>query len=68
MADQHKRKIRRPRSHTTSEPSSDEQARAVELDPAVERGERIATGKHIARGGKDTGPVPGATETTEKEA
>ena len=31
-------------------------------DPAVERGERIETGKNIARGGKTTGNVPGATQ------
>jgi hypothetical protein len=34
----------------------------VEEEPAVERGERIDTGKTIARGGKTTGHVPGATE------
>jgi hypothetical protein len=34
----------------------------VEEEPAVERGERIDTGKTIARGGKETGHVPGATE------
>ena len=33
-----------------------------ETTPAQERGERIATGKTIARGGKTTGHVPGATE------
>lgn len=38
----------------------------VEQDLAVERGERIATGKTIARGGKETGHVPGATEQTVK--
>ena len=31
-------------------------------DPAQEWGERIETGKMIARGGKSTGYVPGATE------
>ena len=30
--------------------------------PDQERGERIETGKIIARGGKSTGNVPGATE------
>jgi len=35
---------------------------APEKDPAAERGERIDTGKTIARGGKESGPVPGATE------
>jgi hypothetical protein len=34
----------------------------VERDPAVERGERIATSKDIARGGKKHGFVPGASE------
>lgn len=33
----------------------------VEEDAAVERGERIDTGKTISRGGKDAGHVPGAT-------
>lgn len=28
--------------------------------PAEERGERLDTGKAIARGGKESGPVPGA--------
>ena len=33
-----------------------------QTQPAEERGERIATGRAIARGAKDTGHVPGATE------
>jgi hypothetical protein len=39
---------------------------AVERDPAVERGERIATSKDIARGGKKQGFVPGASEQRKK--
>jgi hypothetical protein len=35
---------------------------SLEEDPAVERGERIDTGKTIHRGGKNAGYVPGATE------
>lgn len=35
--------------------------RSPENDPAVERGERIATGKAIARSGQGNGAVPGAT-------
>lgn len=31
-----------------------------ETTPSEERGERLATGKTIARGGKTTGDVPGA--------
>ncbi len=33
-----------------------------EATPSQERGERIDTGKTIARGGKTSGDVPGATE------
>ena len=39
----------------------------VEADPAAERGERIHTGKMIARGGKETGYVEGATENPPDE-
>lgn len=35
----------------------------VEELPAVERGERIDAGKTIARGGRETGRVPGAEES-----
>ncbi len=34
----------------------------TEQDPAVERGERLQSGKEIARSGKTTGAVPGAEE------
>jgi hypothetical protein len=34
---------------------------AVSTSGAEERGERIETGRQIARGGKDQGCVPGAT-------
>jgi hypothetical protein len=40
---------------------------SIEDDPAVERGERIDTGKDIARGGKEKGKVPGATDESEQE-
>ncbi len=33
----------------------------VEKEPAVERGERLATSKIIARSGKEKGFVPGAS-------
>jgi hypothetical protein len=33
----------------------------VARDPSIERGERLDSGKTIARGGKDDGHVPGAT-------
>lgn len=34
----------------------------VEQEPAVERGERLDTGKTIQRGGKTSGKVKGAAE------
>lgn len=37
-----------------------------ETTPDQERGERIATGKAIARGGKRSGHVPGATSNDKK--
>jgi hypothetical protein len=40
------------------------QGHPTEKDPAVERGERLDTGKTIARAGKTTGVVPGATENS----
>ena len=43
----------------TKNPTTSQKA---ELTPDQERGERIDTGKTIARGGKTTGQVPGATE------
>lgn len=44
---------------TRSKP--DEDIEQLEKDPAVERGERLHTGKTIARGGKSKGHVRGAT-------
>jgi hypothetical protein len=35
----------------------------TETTPAQERGERLDTGKAIARGGKEHGHVPGADES-----
>jgi hypothetical protein len=37
----------------------------VEEEPAVDRGERLDAGKTIARGGHETGRVPGAEESKE---
>lgn len=39
---------------------SKETVERTEEDPAVERGDRIHTGKQIARSGKSQGKVPGA--------
>jgi hypothetical protein len=53
-------------SEQKPKPQSPDQAgdgvRDQETTPAQERGERIDTGKSIARGGKDEGKVPGAQE------
>jgi hypothetical protein len=38
-----------------------------ETTPAQEWGERLDTGKLIARGGKEEGPVPGAEPSEPKE-
>jgi len=60
MADTNKRgEKKRPRPDAPRE--GDTTDHPTEEEPAVERGERIDTGKTIARGGKETGHVPGAT-------
>ena len=43
------------------------EAQQEETQPAEERGERLATGRAIANGGKSTGVVAGATEKTPAE-
>lgn len=45
-----------PPAHQPPEPGTTD----VPTTPAEERGERLDTGKAIARGGKDDGDVPGA--------
>ena len=45
-----------------------EEQTSPEEEPAVERGERIATGKAIARGGGKTGFVPGAQPDSERQS
>lgn len=46
---------------STNKRTEDFERTTPENDPAIERGERIATGKMIARSGKSSGSVPGAT-------
>jgi hypothetical protein len=58
-----KRKRAAERGTSNPAPKTDH---PVERDPAVERGERIATSKDIARGGKKQGFVPGASEQPKK--
>lgn len=48
-----------PKSYV-SEPEKKEGVHDPETTPAEERGERIDTGKSIARGGREKGEVPGA--------
>jgi hypothetical protein len=44
------------------QPSPDHLTNPNETQPSEERGERVAHGKQIHRGGKSEGHVPGATE------
>lgn len=64
MADPCKRFPSKPDRST--KPPGEQPGARVEEDPAVERGERIATGKQIARGGKTTGSVPGTTADADR--
>ncbi len=57
---EHKRHSPGERPDATSTPSP-RTLQPTETTPAEERGERLDTGKTIARGGKTTGDVPGAT-------
>jgi hypothetical protein len=50
-----------PRKRPGEQKDDEAAAEAAAKEPAAERGERIATGKDIARGGKKDGDVPGAT-------
>jgi len=52
----------RPESDNTPPAEAGGHTDADEMKPAEEWGERLDTGKRIARGGKDHGPVPGAEE------
>lgn len=60
------RKAHAPATASVPKPHRSKHRRVVKQDvettPAQEWGERVATGKAIARGGKTTGHVPGATE------
>ncbi len=50
------------RTSPTEPTGTDKPGEATEATtPAEERGERMETGRQIARGGKQDGPVPGAT-------
>lgn len=55
--------VNEPRQNANTGTQSDAVAAGVdaERDPAAERGERMETGKNIARSGKTTGEVPGAS-------
>lgn len=67
MTANRKKTDRKKPSSTSPDRTKEEPGRSVEEDPAVERGERIATGKQIARGGKTSGDVDGATEREHDE-
>lgn len=61
MAKQPNRPERDPQPQP-GHPETPRPAEGPEDEAAVERGERIGMGKDIARGGKQSGHVPGATE------
>ena len=65
MANQRKQHSDQTRSETAQE--QEERMRATEDEPAVDRGDRIATGKAIARGGRSSGFVPGAQPQPRKD-
>ena len=67
MADQRQKS---DQTQTQSKATKDQEKRmqATENEPAVERGERIATGKAIARAGRSSGVVPGAQASSEKKS
>lgn len=72
MADDKRPKTQREKDADPAEPQSgrtpDAPAHGAkpELKRAEERGERLDTGKAIARGGKESGRVPGAEPADEK--
>jgi hypothetical protein len=67
-------RLKRKKTSSTPKPSEGAAAKAAKprgkivrlpdiSDPALERGERFETSKMIARGGKNSGHVPGTTES-----
>jgi hypothetical protein len=66
--DQKKPDAGRPKGPAQEQNDEQTGVHEPETTPAQERGERIDTGKSIARGGKDEGPVPGAEPGTEPPA
>jgi hypothetical protein len=58
--DQKKRDPNHPRDPADNQADGQPGVHEPQTTPAQERGERIDTGKSIARGGQDDGPVPGA--------
>jgi hypothetical protein len=55
-----KKRDREPTEDQTRDQPDRPGVHEPETTPAQERGERLDTGKSIARGGQDEGPVPGA--------
>ena len=53
---------KKPKQPEPPREQAEDGVREPETTPAQERGERIDTGKSIARGGKEEGRVPGAEE------
>ncbi|QVL30556.1 hypothetical protein KIH39_17065 [Telmatocola sphagniphila] len=53
------------KSQPSNDPHRVSETNKEDLNPAEERGERLDTGKTIARGGKHDGPVPGAEPSSD---
>ena len=66
--DQKKRDPNQPQNQPRDPADDQPGVHEPQTTPAQERGERIDTGKSIARGGKDEGHVPGADPGTEPPA
>lgn len=62
------RKQQTKRTKTESSRDLEKRMHATEDEPAVERGERIATGKAIARGGRRSGFVPGTSPSSHEKS
>jgi hypothetical protein len=61
MADDNERSTKKPTDRPGPATDADGD-HPTEEDAAVEWGERVDTGKTIARGGQESGKVPGATD------
>jgi hypothetical protein len=68
VSDQERRpSTARPEDPTEEAKTLQPNSQEMQEEPDAERGERIETGKAIARGGRSEGQVPGATESEKNQ-